>query len=105
MGKATCARCHVPPTFSEPGWNLHALEDIGIDAFQANRAPGNRYRTQPLRGIWASQKRGFYHDGRFPTLMDVVNHYDTFFRLSLTGREKQDIVQYLLSLPEPDAQR
>lgn len=100
MGRATCSRCHVPPTFSEPGWNLHAPSEIGIDAFQANRAPDNRYRTQPLAGIWAHQKRGFYHDGRFPTLPDVVSHYNTFFRLNLTNRDRQDLVQYLLSLPE-----
>ncbi|MHB0914051.1 MAG: hypothetical protein ACYC2Y_11525 [Armatimonadota bacterium] len=104
-GRATCSRCHVPPTFSEPGWNLHRPEDIGIDAFQANRAPDNRYRTQPLRGIWAHQKRGFYHDGRFPTLLDVVNHYDTFFKLNLSSRDKEDIVQYLLSLPEEERQK
>ena len=102
---AQCSRCHVPPTFTEPGWNLHRPEDIGIDAFQANRAPDNRYRTAPLNGIWAHQKRGFYHDGRFPTLMDVVNHYNTFLKLNLSIRDKQDIVQYMLSLPEEERQR
>ncbi|HEV2262053.1 MAG TPA: hypothetical protein VGR69_07205 [Candidatus Rubrimentiphilum sp.] len=29
-------------------------------------------------------KGGFYHDGRFATLDDVVGHYDTVFRLGLT---------------------
>src|SRR5205085_5260873 len=43
-------------------------------------------------------KGGFYHDGRFATLLDVVNHYDTFFGLGLTEGEKQDLIQYLLSL-------
>lgn len=43
-------------------------------------------------------KRGFYHDGRFATLNDVVNHYDTFFHLGLTSAEKNDIVEYLKSL-------
>jgi hypothetical protein len=102
---AGCSRCHVPPTFTEPGWNLHKPDEIGIDAFQADRAPDSRYRTAPLNGIWAHQKRGFYHDGRFPTLMDVVNHYDTFFKLNLTQQNKQDIVQYLLSLPEQQTQK
>ncbi len=31
--KATCATCHVPPIFTEPGWNLHTAEEIGIDDF------------------------------------------------------------------------
>ena len=97
-GRATCARCHVPPTFTEPGWNLHKPEEIGIDAFQADRAPDNRYRTQPLRGLWAHMKRGFYHDGRFASLMDVINHYDTFLKLGLATRDKADLVEYLKSL-------
>ena len=33
-GKADCARCHVPPLYTEPGWNLHMPEEIGIDSFQ-----------------------------------------------------------------------
>jgi hypothetical protein len=32
-GKAQCATCHAPPLFTEPGWNLHTPEEIGIDAF------------------------------------------------------------------------
>src|SRR5207249_6194664 len=32
-GKAQCATCHVPPLFTEPGNNLHAPDEIGIDAF------------------------------------------------------------------------
>jgi hypothetical protein len=42
--------------------------------------------------------RGFYHDGRFATLDLVVGHYDTFFALGLSAREKSDLVQYLESL-------
>src|SRR5688572_20957281 len=51
-GRAQCATCHVPPLFTEPGWNLHTPEEIGIDDFQANRSPDGRYRTAPLRGLW-----------------------------------------------------
>jgi hypothetical protein len=97
-GKAQCATCHVPPLFSEPGWNMHTAEEIGIDSFQANRSPDRRYRTAPLKGLWTHQKGGFYHDGRFATLQDVVEHYNTFFGLRLTEREIRDLVEYLLSL-------
>jgi hypothetical protein len=97
-GKAQCATCHVPPLFTEPGWNTHKATDIGIDDFQANRSPDKSYRTAPLKGLWAHQKGGFYHDGRFASLMDVVNHYDEFKRLDLSEAEKADLVQYLLSL-------
>jgi len=97
-GKAKCASCHVPPVFTEPGWNMHTAAEIGIDDFQANRAPDRRYRTAPLKGLWTHQKGGFYHDGRFATLRDVVEHYDRFFNLGLSEQEKKDLVEYLLSL-------
>jgi mono/diheme cytochrome c family protein len=97
-GKASCAQCHVPPLFTEPGWNAHKPSDIGIDDFQSNRSPDETYRTAPLRGLFAHRKGGFYHDGRFATLMDVVNHYNNFKKLNLTEREKNDLVEYLKSL-------
>src|SRR5262249_23613870 len=97
-GKAHCARCHVPPLFTEPGWNMHTAGEIGIDDFQAQRSPDGRYRTAPLAGLWTHTKGGFYHDGRFPTLIDVVNHYNGFFRLNLTNAEIVQLVEYLKSL-------
>lgn len=96
--KARCAGCHVPPTFTEPGWNLHTPSEIGIDDFQANRSPDRRYRTAPLKGLWTHTTGGFYHDGRFATLGAVVDHYDAHFGLGLTGQEKSDLVEYLKSL-------
>ena len=97
-GKAQCSTCHVPPLFTEPGWNLHTPGEIGIDAFQADRSPTHMYRTTPLKGLWAHQKGGFFHDGRFATLADVVDHYNSFFNLGLTPGEKRDLVEYLKSI-------
>ncbi len=97
-GKARCATCHVPPLYTEPGFNLHKPEDIGIDAFQAQRSPDEGYRTTPLRGLWTHTKGGFYHDGRFATLGAVVDHYNEFQSLGLNEAEKRDIVEFLKSL-------
>lgn len=97
-GKANCASCHIHPLFTEPGWNLHTPQEMGIDSFQADRSPDRMYRTAPLMGLWTHTKGGFYHDGRFATLLDVVNHYDTLFSLGLTDSEKADLVEYLKSL-------
>jgi hypothetical protein len=97
-GKANCGSCHVPPLFTEPGHNVHAPADIGIDSFQADRSPTHMYRTTPLAGAWSRAKGGYYHDGRFPTLLDVVNHYDKHFSLGLTEAEKNDLVEYVKSL-------
>jgi hypothetical protein len=96
--QAKCAACHVPPIYTEPGWNMHTPQEIGIDAFQANRAPDKQYRTSPLRGLWTHQSGGFYHDGRFATLGEVVNHYDAHFGLNLNEQEKADLIAYLKSL-------
>ena len=96
--KALCATCHVPPLYTEPGWNLHAGSEIGIDDFQANRAPDRKYRTAPLKGVWTHQKGGFFHDGRFAKLGDVVNHYNSTFNLNLTEQEKADLVEFIKSL-------
>jgi hypothetical protein len=98
VGKAQCARCHVPPLFTEPGWPMHTADEIGIDDFQAKRSPDERYRTAPLKGLWTHMKGGFYHDGRFATLQDVIKHYDAHLKLGLAEAEAADLVEYLKSL-------
>ncbi|HEY4088745.1 MAG TPA: hypothetical protein VGM43_22600 [Bryobacteraceae bacterium] len=97
-GKAKCNTCHSEPLWTEPGWNLHRPAEVCVDDFQANRAPDHRYRTAPLGALFTHQKGGFYHDGRFATLGDVVNHYDSCMSLGLSDSEKSDLIQYLLSL-------
>jgi hypothetical protein len=97
-GAGKCAGCHVPPLFTEPGWNMHTPQEIGVDDFHANRGPDKRYRTSPLKGLWTHSTGGFYHDGRFATLAEVIDHYDAHFHLGLTAQEKSDLIQYLMSL-------
>ena len=97
-GTARCATCHVPPLYTEPGWNLHDAEEIGIDDVQAMRGPEGKYRTTPLRGLFTRMKGGFYHDGRFARLEDVVAHYDNHFQLGLEPAQEADLVEYLKSL-------
>jgi hypothetical protein len=96
--RARCATCHVPPLFTEPGNNLHTPEEMGVDAFQADRSPTHKYRTAPLAGLWSHKKGGFYHDGRFASLGEVVNHYDSLLSLKLTDQERRDLIEYLKSL-------
>jgi cytochrome c5 len=104
-GKAKCATCHTPPLYTEPGWNMHTASDVCVDDFQANRSPDGRYRTTPLNGLWTHTKGGFYHDGRFATLGDVINHYDSCYNLGLSAQEKSDLSQFLLSLPNTNRDR
>jgi hypothetical protein len=97
-GQARCATCHVPPLFTEPGYNMHAPEEIGIDDFQSSRSPTKMYRTSPLKGLFTHEKGGFYHDGRFASLQAVIDHYDNLFRTGLTQDQKNDLVAYLRTL-------
>ena len=97
-GSATCSTCHVAPTFSDPGQNLHQPSEVCVDGFTADRSPTGAYRTTPLRGLSARSKGGYYHDGRFATLRAVVDHYDGCFGLHLSARQKRDLVEYLKSL-------
>lgn len=96
--RAQCDTCHVPPLFTEPGWNMHTPAQMCIDDFQAKRSPDEHYRTSPLKGLWTHQRGGFFHDGRFANLLQVVNHYNTCFSLGLSESEKSDLVEYLKSL-------
>jgi len=106
-GKANCANCHRAPLWTEPGWNEHFPSEMKIDSFQADRSPDGAYKTMSLAGLYIRErglfmkpenKGRFYHDGRFQTLRDVVNSYNSRFGLGLTSQESQDLVEYLKSL-------
>jgi len=106
-GKANCSSCHRSPIWTEPGLNEHLPSEMKIDSFQADRSPDGTYKTMNLAGLYIRErglfmkpenKGRFYHDGRFRTLLDVVNSYDLRFSLGLTPQEGQDLVEYLKSL-------
>jgi hypothetical protein len=106
-GKAKCGTCHMEPLWTEAGWNAHKPDDIGIDSFQSDRSPGKAYKTMNLAGLFIRElginmkpenKGRFYHDGRFATLLDVVNHYNDVLGLGLGDQEKSDLVEYLKAL-------
>jgi len=115
-GKANCNSCHHEPLWTEPGWNQHSAAEMKIDSFEADRAPASiaadgspvhGYRTMNLSGIFVREnglfmnpqnKGRFYHDGRFPTLLDTVKSYNDRFTLGLSDQEQRDLVEYLKSL-------
>ena len=73
-----CARCHGPAGHGDGPIGLHD-------------------RTRPCQSFRAVQGR-VYHDGRFETLLDVVNHHDRHLSLKLNPEQKQDLVEFLKSL-------
>ena len=102
-GKAACATCHVPPTYTDvssgpnPGVPvLHDAAAVGSDPVYASRSATRQYRATPLRGAW--QHPPYFHDGSAATLLAVVNRYDQRFRLNLSAQQKADLVEFLKSL-------
>ena len=101
--EAGCASCHQGPLFTDvlsgPSRTkplLHHPTEVGTDAEYASRTATGKYRTTPLRGLF--QHPPYFHDGSAATLLEVVNHYDQQFGLSLTPAQKADLVEYLKSL-------
>jgi len=90
QGKAQCAKCHYGPAFVDD-----YMHDLKVERFYVGR-PEGPIKTFPLRGIKDSPP--YLHDGRCPTLHDVVEFFDLVLRLKLTRAEKEDLVAYLLCL-------
>jgi hypothetical protein len=102
-GKAACANCHKPPTYTDvlsgPDPTvpfLHDPAEVGAEPVYATRSATGKYRTSPLRGIW--QHPPYFHDGSAADLRAVVNHYDQLFTLNLSASQKADLVEFLKSL-------
>jgi cytochrome c2 len=92
-----CASCHIggSGTDNDSG-KLHAPSETGMDGAYAARTKNGKYRTTPLRGLW--QHPPYFHDGSAAKLDDVVAHYNQELNLGLTGAERKDLVQYLMTL-------
>ncbi len=106
-GGAGCQGCHVAPSFSLAANSL----SNGLDA-------GNSvvFRAPSLKNV--ARSRRFMHDGRFTTLEQVVDFYDTEVQLSpatdprligpggaprrldLTAADKEALVAFLRTLNE-----
>ena len=105
QGGAGCAACHQPPTF---GLAANSLSN-GLDANETII-----FKSPSLKSVGLS--RAFMHDGRFSTLEQVIEHYNSRIqngpaldnrlktpggaplRLNLTANEKAALVAFLLTL-------
>jgi cytochrome c peroxidase len=90
QGKAGCVQCHSGPSFVDD-----YMHDLQVERFLVSR-PEGPIKTFPLRGIKDSPP--YLHDGRCPTLHDVVEFFNLIFELRLSRDEKEDLVAYLLCL-------
>ncbi|MEQ8624125.1 MAG: cytochrome c peroxidase [Vicingaceae bacterium] len=115
--KGDCFHCHG--TFSNPLWTNNLFMDNGLDVNPDSGLAENTGRSADLGKFRVPSIRNlgytapYMHDGRFNTLMEVLDHYDTGIQNSpnldpnldpnakprnLTLQEKEDIIAFLMAL-------
>ena len=116
----TCATCHGTETFTSPGARNNGLDlvytDNGVGAVTGNAAQNGLFKSPSLRGIEKSAP--YMHDGRFATLEQVVEHYNSQVkphpnlsrelrapngqprRLNLSATDKAALVAFLKTLTD-----
>lgn len=105
QGGAGCSACHLPPSFALAANS----QSIGLDAGETTV-----FKAPSLKNVGRS--RFFMHDGRFTSLMQVIEHYDTGvqagpsldqrlrapngqpLQLNLSADDRQALVDFLLTL-------
>jgi cytochrome c peroxidase len=128
--RTNCSTCHAGVNFSAPdfpggpygssfsnGNDLKGGANNGLDAHYSDNGMGNgRFRIPSLRNIALTAP--YMHDGRFKTLEEVVEHYNsgiadnsnldknlrnpdgTLLRPNLNGLEKQALVAFMNTLTD-----
>ncbi len=111
--KANCVACHS-------GWNFtdDSFHDIGLFTADAGRAEvidvpelRHAFKTPGLRNI--VERAPYMHNGSLASLHDVIDHYasgfiqrstlsDDIVPLTLTARDKEDLVAFLQTLSSDD---
>jgi YVTN family beta-propeller protein len=84
-----CASCHFPPLYTD-----RRRHDVGTAGAQERK--GSSFDTPSLRGL--SDTPPYFHDGSAATLLEVLARH---FSNNLTPDQKNDLVEFLRSLPFP----
>lgn len=115
--KGDCTHCHtLGSTFSDFEFRNNGLDSIAVDAgrFLITNLPtdSGKFKTPSLRNIALTAP--YMHDGRFRTLEECVDHYNTGFHYGpnldanishlpkgrLNAQEKADLISFLKSLTD-----
>lgn len=119
--RGACAGCHGTEAFIAPEARNNGLDatttDQGLGAVTNNQNDDGKFKVPSLRNI--AETKPYMHDGRFATLEDVVEHYNsgvqnhpnldnrlkvpgtnTVRRLNLTESEKSALVAFLKTLSD-----
>ncbi len=130
IGNATCAACHGPDTFSAPNIFNNGLEfpyvDRGVGAITGRAQDDGLFKVPSLRNIELAAP--YMHDGRFATLEEVVEFYNSGVvlnpnlppplrappapgqppaprRLNLTNNQKAALVAFLKTMTDTNLTR
>ncbi len=111
-----CSSCHTEPLFTDfsyrnQGLSVNpALQDSGRMRITGDPNDRNKFKVPSLRNVAVTSP--YMHDGRFETLQQVLEHYnsgivqsptlDTLLQngIPLTEDEKQDIINFLYTLTD-----
>lgn len=116
---ADCFHCHGGMLFTDHSFHNNGLklagDDIGRAAVTKNAADRGKFKAPSLRNIALTAP--YMHDGRFGTLEEVIEHYNSGVvrsetldpnlakhpegGLALTAQEKADLAAFLRTLTDP----
>lgn len=115
---AECSHCHNDPLFTnleftnngiDSSLTLMDFSDAGLGGITANKYDNGKFRTPTLRNIAVTAP--YMHDGRFKTLEEVIDHYNSGGHysenknpnvkpLGLTTKDKADLLLFLNTLTD-----
>ena len=118
--KGDCFHCHGTEMFMDNLFHNNGLDtepflDLGLAKVTGVASDNGKFKTPTLRNIEFSAP--YMHNGRFSTLEQVVDHYNSGGHYSLTidplmkkvgiglqlsNQEKTDLVAFLKTLSDPD---
>jgi cytochrome c peroxidase len=120
LSGADCAHCHSGSNFENDQYMNNGLDDeaqisdIGRQAVSGSAADKGKFKVPSLRN--SALTYPYMHDGRFRTLEEVVDHYNTGIHASttleaplaysmstglmLTAQDKKDLVNFLKTLTD-----
>jgi cytochrome c peroxidase len=115
---AECGHCHNAPLFATNDYfnnglqeaaDFMSFEDPGLGHFTGNLSDNGKFKAPTLRNLVFTAP--YMHDGRFNTLEEVVNHYNSggkssptknnlLYPLHLSEQQKADLIAFLLTLTD-----
>jgi cytochrome c peroxidase len=115
---AECGHCHNAPLFATNDYFNNGLQeaatlldftDLGFGAFTGHVSDNGKFKAPTLRNLAFTAP--YMHDGRFQTIEEVIDHYNSGGKISpninslmhplqLTESQKADLKAFILTLTD-----